>query len=163
MKTEIELKEIVKEKYASIAEQSLEENQSSCCGAGGCSTEVYNIMTDDYSNVSGYNKDAELGLGCGLPTQFARIKKGDTIVDLGSGAGNDCFVARAETFSNDANAQIQYKTLDGKSYFNSTEEVIMHCMNHGTYHRGQIITMLRQAGFTVVGSTDFIRFCRENA
>ena len=97
MKTDIELKEIVKEKYASIAEQSLEENQSSCCGAGGCSTEVYNIMTDDYSNVSGYNKDADLGLGCGLPTQFARIKKGDTIVDLGSGAGNDCFVARAET------------------------------------------------------------------
>ena len=97
MKTENELKEIVKEKYASIAEQTLEENQSSCCGAGGCSTEVYNIMTDDYTNVSGYNKDADLGLGCGLPTQFAKIKKGDTIVDLGSGAGNDCFVARAET------------------------------------------------------------------
>jgi SAM-dependent methyltransferase len=97
MKTENELKEIVKEKYASIAEQSLEVNQSSCCGAGGCSTEVYNIMTDDYTHVSGYNKDADLGLGCGLPTQFAKIKKGDTIVDLGSGAGNDCFVARAET------------------------------------------------------------------
>jgi len=92
MKTENELKEIVKEKYASIAEQSLEVNQSSCC-----STEVYNIMTDDYTHVSGYNKDADLGLGCGLPTQFAKIKKGDTIVDLGSGAGNDCFVARAET------------------------------------------------------------------
>ena len=76
-------------------------------------------------------------------------------------SSND-FVARAETFSNDANAQIQYKALDGKSYINSTEEVIMHCMNHGTYHRGQIITMLRQAGFTDVGSTDFIRFCREN-
>jgi len=97
MKTENELKEIVREKYASIVEQSLEQNQSSCCGAGGCSTEVYNIMTDDYTNVSGYNKDADLGLGCGLPTQFAKIKKGDTIVDLGSGAGNDCFVARAET------------------------------------------------------------------
>ncbi len=97
MKTENELKEIVKEKYASIVEQTIELNQSSCCGAGGCSTEVYNIMTDDYTNISGYNKDADLGLGCGLPTQFARIKKGDTIVDLGSGAGNDCFVARAET------------------------------------------------------------------
>ncbi len=97
MITENELKEIVKEKYASIVEQTLEVNQSSCCGAGGCSTEVYNIMTDDYTNISGYNKDADLGLGCGLPTQFAKIKKGDTIVDLGSGAGNDCFVARAET------------------------------------------------------------------
>lgn len=54
-------------------------------------------MTDDYSTVEGYNPDADLGLGCGLPTQFAKIKKGDTIVDLGSGAGNDCFVARNET------------------------------------------------------------------
>ena len=70
---------------------------SSCCGAGGCSTEVYNIMSDDYSTLEGYNADADLGLGCGLPTQFARIKEGDLVVDLGSGAGNDCFVARHET------------------------------------------------------------------
>lgn len=54
-------------------------------------------MTDDYSNMEGYNPDADLGLGCGLPTQFAQIKKGDTVIDLGSGAGNDCFVARNET------------------------------------------------------------------
>jgi len=54
-------------------------------------------MNDDYSALSGYNADADLGLGCGLPTQFARIKKGDIVIDLGSGAGNDCFVARAET------------------------------------------------------------------
>jgi SAM-dependent methyltransferase len=80
-----------------IATQDKDTNQSSCCGAGGCSTEVYNIMTDDYSAVKGYNPQADLGLGCGLPTQFAKIKKGDTVVDLGSGAGNDCFVARAET------------------------------------------------------------------
>jgi SAM-dependent methyltransferase len=70
---------------------------SSCCGAGGCSTEVYNIMSDDYSTLEGYNADADLGLGCGLPTQFARIKEGDLVVDLGSGAGNDCFIARHET------------------------------------------------------------------
>jgi ubiquinone/menaquinone biosynthesis C-methylase UbiE len=38
-----------------------------------------------------------LALGCGLPTQFAQIKRGDTVIDLGSGAGNDCFVARAIT------------------------------------------------------------------
>src|SRR5512133_2981551 len=50
---------------------------------------------DDYSNLEGYNPDADLGLGCGIPTQFAAIKKGDSILDLGSGAGNDCFVARA--------------------------------------------------------------------
>ena len=54
-------------------------------------------MSDDYTKLEGYNPDADLGLGCGLPTQFARIKKGDTVIDLGSGAGNDCFVARAET------------------------------------------------------------------
>ena len=56
-------------------------------------------MMDDYSETSGYVEDADLGLGCGLPTQFAKIKKGDTVIDLGSGAGNDCFVARHETGS----------------------------------------------------------------
>lgn len=90
------LKELVKEKYAAIADQSIEQNLSSCCGASGCSTEVYNIMSDDYTKMEGYNADADLGLGCGLPTKFAKIKKGDTVIDLGSGAGNDCFVARAE-------------------------------------------------------------------
>jgi len=90
-------KDMVRAKYAEIANQDKDTNASSCCGAGGCSTEVYNIMTDDYARVEGYNPDADLGLGCGLPTQFAGIKKGDTVLDLGSGAGNDCFVARHET------------------------------------------------------------------
>jgi arsenite methyltransferase len=54
-------------------------------------------MSDDYTTLEGYNADADLGLGCGLPTQFARIKKGDVVIDLGSGAGNDCFIARHET------------------------------------------------------------------
>ena len=97
MKTEQELKDIVKQKYSEIALQDKETNMSSCCGAGGCSTEVYNIMSEDYSTLSGYNADADLGLGCGLPTQFAKIKTGDVVVDLGSGAGNDCFIARHET------------------------------------------------------------------
>lgn len=97
MQTQEQLKAIVKQKYSEIAAQDKETNMSSCCGAGGCSTEVYNIMSDDYSALSGYNTDADLGLGCGLPTQYAKIKKGDVVVDLGSGAGNDCFVARHET------------------------------------------------------------------
>ncbi|MEY4868666.1 MAG: hypothetical protein RIT36_1565 [Bacteroidota bacterium] len=97
MKTEAELKEIVRQKYSEIALQDKETNMSSCCGAGGCSTEVYNIMSEDYTTLEGYNADADLGLGCGLPKQFARIKEGDVVVDLGSGAGNDCFVARHET------------------------------------------------------------------
>ncbi|UOE51510.1 arsenite methyltransferase [Mucilaginibacter sp. SMC90] len=97
MKTNEELKALVKLKYSEIALQDKDTNQSSCCGAGGCSTEVYNIMSEDYTELQGYNADADLGLGCGLPTRFAQIKKGDTVIDLGSGAGNDCFIARSET------------------------------------------------------------------
>jgi arsenite methyltransferase len=97
MKTELELKEIVKAKYSEIALQDKETNMSSCCGAGGCSTEIYNIMSDDYTKLPGYVEGADLGLGCGLPTEFAKIKEGDVVVDLGSGAGNDCFVARRST------------------------------------------------------------------
>ncbi|MCO5241927.1 MAG: arsenite methyltransferase [Chitinophagaceae bacterium] len=97
MNTDKEIKEMIKQKYSEIALQNKEINQSSCCGSGCCSTEVYNIMSDDYSTLDGYNPDADLGLGCGLPTQFAKIKKGDTVIDLGSGAGNDCFIARNET------------------------------------------------------------------
>ena len=97
MKNEQELKNIVKERYTKIAEQGKVENASSCCGATTPSTKVYNIMMDDYSETNGYAEDADLGLGCGLPTQYAKIKEGDTVIDLGSGAGNDCFVARHET------------------------------------------------------------------
>jgi SAM-dependent methyltransferase len=97
MPTETHLKDIVRQKYSEIALQSKETNQSSCCGSGGCSTEVYNIMSDDYSELNGYNPEADLGLGCGLPTEFARIYPGAVVIDLGSGAGNDCFIARAET------------------------------------------------------------------
>jgi arsenite methyltransferase len=97
MKTETaeQLKQLVKEKYGQIAEQSKETNASSCCGATGCGTIDYSIMSDDYSNLKGYEASADLGLGCGLPTEFALIKEGDTVIDLGSGAGNDCFVARS--------------------------------------------------------------------
>ena len=97
MKTENELKQVVKEKYSEIANQDKAINASSCCGATTPANKVYNIMMDDYSETEGYVEDADLGLGCGLPTEFAKIKSGDTVIDLGSGAGNDCFVARHET------------------------------------------------------------------
>ncbi len=97
MEIQDNVKELVKQKYSEIALQDKETNQSSCCGAGGCGTEVYNLMADDYTSLEGYNADADLGLGCGLPTQFAKIKKGDVVIDLGSGAGNDAFIARYET------------------------------------------------------------------
>ncbi|NGP75533.1 arsenite methyltransferase [Balneolaceae bacterium YR4-1] len=97
-KSSEELKQTVKEKYGQISEQSREKNASSCCGTGcGCDTVDYSVFADDYSDMEGYNSDADLGLGCGLPTEYAHIKQGDTVVDLGSGAGNDCFVARQLT------------------------------------------------------------------
>ncbi len=97
-KTSEELKQTVKEKYGQISEQSREANAASCCGTGcGCDTVDYSVFADDYSAVEGYNADADLGLGCGLPTEYAHIREGDTVVDLGSGAGNDCFVARQLT------------------------------------------------------------------
>ncbi len=97
MQTEDQIKEMVKQKYSDIALKDKDTNASSCCGSGCCSTEVYTIMADDYKDMEGYHPDADLGLGCGLPTQFAKIKKGDVVIDLGSGAGNDCFIARHET------------------------------------------------------------------
>lgn len=95
MNTEKDVKEIVKEKYGEIAKSS-----SSCCGPSSCcgtSNKIvgYTVMNDEYSHLDGYVADADLSLGCGLPTEFAGIKKGDTVVDLGSGAGNDVFIARA--------------------------------------------------------------------
>ncbi len=99
MDPQTDMKELVRQKYSEIALQDKDTNASSCCGATAscCGAEVYNIMADDYTQLEGYNPDADLGLGCGLPTQFAKIKKGDIVVDLGSGAGNDAFVARSET------------------------------------------------------------------
>ena len=95
MKAE-DIKSVVREKHGEIAIQSKEQNETSCCGATGCCSGVdYTIFSENYEKLAGYNPDADLGLGCGIPTEFVQIKKGDTVIDLGSGAGNDCFVARA--------------------------------------------------------------------
>lgn len=94
MGTAKELKQTVKEKYGEIAVK----NQTGCgCGCGSKSNKIvgYTVMQDNYTNLEGYIAEADLGLGCGVPTEYAGIKKGDTVVDLGSGAGNDVFVARA--------------------------------------------------------------------
>ncbi len=98
MTTTNELKQLVKEKYGEIASQSKEQNETSCCGSGcGCATIDEALMAENYSKLAGYVADADLGLGCGLPTEYAHIKAGDVVVDLGSGAGNDAFIARAVT------------------------------------------------------------------
>ncbi|MEZ4754441.1 MAG: arsenite methyltransferase [Bdellovibrionota bacterium] len=92
-----ELKSIVKQKYGEIAQKSLEElNSSTCCGTQCCADpHDLTCFNDDYTQLKGYNKAADLKLGCGVPTEVAAISPGDTVLDLGSGAGNDAFVARA--------------------------------------------------------------------
>ena len=94
MENSTNIKEIVKEKYGTIAKESNKES-SCCCGSGSKKVVDYTIMADDYSKLDGYSKEADLGLGCGLPTEFADLKKGNTVVDLGAGAGNDVFVTRS--------------------------------------------------------------------
>jgi arsenite methyltransferase len=90
MQSSEEIKQVVKEKYGEIAAKKSE-------GCGCCGTKIvdYTMFRDDYSKLDGYVAEADLGLGCGVPTEYAGLKKGDTVVDLGSGAGNDVFVARS--------------------------------------------------------------------
>ena len=89
---EQKIKDTVRSKYGQIVKKA------SCCGTGCCSTgDMRFTMKEDYSHLKGYESIADYGLGCGLPTEFAKISPGDTVIDLGSGAGNDCFVARAHT------------------------------------------------------------------
>ncbi|MGK9475800.1 arsenite methyltransferase [Melioribacter sp. OK-6-Me] len=94
MENQNEIKKVVKEKYAKIATSAFAE---SCCDKNSCCGDKvdYSIIQDDYTEEAGYLADADLGLGCGIPTKHAGIKEGDVVVDLGSGAGNDVFVARA--------------------------------------------------------------------
>lgn len=88
------IKSMVREKYGDIAKSS-GRKKSACCSLGcGCADVDYTVFSEDYSKLDGYVPEADLGLGCGIPVEFAKIKHGDTVIDLGSGAGNDCFVAR---------------------------------------------------------------------
>jgi ubiquinone/menaquinone biosynthesis C-methylase UbiE len=82
-----EIKETVKKAYTKV----LTERNSGCCGTECCSTGE--SMADDYTKLEGYVAEADYGLGCGIPTEFADLKKGDIVLDLGSGAGNDVFIA----------------------------------------------------------------------
>jgi arsenite methyltransferase len=88
-------KKLVQEKYGQIAKDSSETEQKSGCACGCGCDEAYSIFSEDYIGQEGYVPGADLGLGCGIPTDFVHIRKGDIVIDLGSGAGNDCFVARA--------------------------------------------------------------------
>ena len=85
------LKQIVKDKYAEIAVASKKKG----CGCCGDKELDYSVLSLDYKGLNGYVADADLKLGCGIPTNHAGIKTGNRVLDLGSGAGNDCFVARS--------------------------------------------------------------------
>lgn len=90
------IKKIVQQKYGEIVSQTKPQDENSCCGTNSdCCGADYTIFSENYEKLKGYNSEADLGLGCGLPTEYAKLKKGDTVIDLGSGVGNDCFVARA--------------------------------------------------------------------
>lgn len=93
MKTET-IKEEIKKSYGSIAKGNIPVG---CCSTdtGCCTTDEFSTsMAESYENIDGYHKDSDLSLGCGIPTEIANIIEGDTVIDLGSGAGNDAFVAR---------------------------------------------------------------------
>ena len=95
MKSDEQIKQVVTQKYGEIAVRSDQKQGCGCCGTS--KVVDYSMFRDNYENLDGYVAEADLGLGCGLPTEFAAIRKGDTVVDLGAGAGNDVFVARAIT------------------------------------------------------------------
>jgi arsenite methyltransferase len=92
-----DIKAIVKEKYGRIAlKAETSAGPTSCCNSSSdCCDVDYTVFSENYESLEGYNKDADLGLGCGIPTDYAGIQPGHHVLDLGSGAGNDCFVARA--------------------------------------------------------------------
>ncbi len=90
MESAMEIKQLVKEKYGAIA-----QNNDCSSGDGCCGGTDYSMVGDDYTQLQGYVAEADMSLGCGMPTEFANIQAGQTVLDLGSGAGNDVFVARA--------------------------------------------------------------------
>jgi arsenite methyltransferase len=92
MASKKEILEMLKKKYGEIAIQSESACGCSCCGPDDTSN--YSIMSDDYTKLEGYVPEADLNLGCGLPSRHTRITEGNTVVDLGSGAGNDVFIVR---------------------------------------------------------------------
>lgn len=85
------IKEEVKKNYTTVIKQ----NQNGCgCGPSCCEqNQEISFLNESYNNIKEYEKIADFGLGCGLPTEIAEIKNGDTVLDLGSGAGNDVFIA----------------------------------------------------------------------
>lgn len=90
------IKKAVREKYGQIAKTEQKKSDVSCCESKN-DLEAFCCFSEGYDQLEGYAPDADYGLGCGLPTKHTIINEGDTVLDLGAGAGNDCFVARRIT------------------------------------------------------------------
>jgi SAM-dependent methyltransferase len=88
-----QLRETVRHKYADIARNAASRRGPSCCSSAK-SDNGYSMIGDAYEGVGGYVAEADLGLGCGLPVEHAGLQPGQTVLDLGSGAGLDAFIAR---------------------------------------------------------------------
>ena len=97
MESNSQLREMVREKYAGIAKKSDQGCcTTSCCGDNETDGADFNMIGEAYDGISGYMAEADLGLGCGIPVEHAGLEPGQTVLDLGSGAGLDVFVARNE-------------------------------------------------------------------
>jgi SAM-dependent methyltransferase len=93
MDSSSEIKKAVREKYAQVAKGEIKSivKPGCCCGDGPALVKISLPYND--ADKSAIPEGADLGLGCGTPTAFADLKEGMTVLDLGSGAGIDCFVA----------------------------------------------------------------------
>lgn len=89
------LRSVIQQKYGGIASASDDDVASCSCPDVNKEADYIKHFSESYDDLPGYVPEADLGLGCGLPTAYAGIKEGDFVLDLGSGAGNDSFVARA--------------------------------------------------------------------
>jgi SAM-dependent methyltransferase len=93
---EEKIKKIVREGYAKVAEK-----KTSCCATTPVPCSCSKLTSEEISKRIGYSEEdmnsvpegANLGLGCGNPVALASLKRGETVLDLGSGAGFDCFLA----------------------------------------------------------------------
>ena len=90
------VKEYVKKRYGEIAQKECSSCSTSCCSSNSCGTPPqYVAWKTGYSpdDIESVPEESVLGLGCGNPVALARIKEGETVLDLGSGGGIDAFLA----------------------------------------------------------------------
>lgn len=97
MQDQEEVRALVRERYGAIARGTGDCCAPATCGCGAeMAADGLNVIGDAYERVAGRFAEADLNLGCGVPTQHAALKPGEAVLDLGSGAGNDVFIARHE-------------------------------------------------------------------